>query len=72
MDLTFDENTNRACANIPTNEDVIYELEELFDVLLTTGDPFVTVAPDEGVVGITDDDSMCVCVCVCVSHSTLL
>ena len=56
VDLVFNSGTTRACTQVPIVDDDIDEDDEMFDVTLTTTETGISLAPDQGMVTITDDD----------------
>ena len=54
--LTFDEDTNVQCVDIPINDDDDIENDETFTVSLETDDPDTTLNPRSGQVIIENDD----------------
>ena len=58
VDLEFESGSTRECTQIPIVDDLIDEEDEMFDVILTTNDPDMELAPENGMVTIIDDDGM--------------
>ena len=56
VDLVFNNGTTRACTQVPIVDDNIDEDDEVFDVTLTTTETGISLAPDLGMVTITDND----------------
>ena len=54
VDLTFDY--NRECVILTIVDDDAFEVDETYNVTLTTPDDNVTLNPDSGIITITDQD----------------
>ena len=54
--LVFIADTDRLCTDIPITSDTIYEVDEFFNVVLTTDDDDIDLDPDAGTVTIIDVD----------------
>lgn len=57
LQLVFGTGDTSACVNIPTQSDLIYEENELFNLLLTSTNPSIIIGVGSTVVEVTDDDS---------------
>ena len=57
-ELTFDESTSRACADIPIEDDQIVENPEVFRVVVDGDDPDVVFDPPSSTVTIIDNDNV--------------
>ena len=58
MDLTFNQNTSRTCADVLITNDIVTEGPENITVAITAGDVDVILKPQTGVIIIIDDDGM--------------
>lgn len=56
VELTFDESTSRACADIPIEDDQIVENPDVFRVVVEGDDPDVVFDPSSSTVTIIDND----------------
>ena len=56
VQLTFNATVSRACADVTIVDDDEFEVEESFNVTLTTTDGDVTLEPKSGIILITDED----------------
>ena len=56
VELLFNAANSRACAQIPIEDDNLDEDPETFDVTLVTTDPDISLAPDQAMVIINDND----------------
>ena len=56
VQLTFSATVSRACGIVTIVNDDEFEVDESFDVTLTTTDGDVTLDPDSGTVTIIDED----------------
>ena len=54
--FTFSKDNTRQCFNVSILDDDINEPEKTFLVMLTTGDPQVTLSPDTATITIIDDE----------------
>ena len=57
-DLTFDESTSRACADIPIVDDQIVEIPEVFRIVIDGDDPDVVFDPPRSTVTVIDNDNV--------------
>ena len=64
MVLTFDSTTDEIWLDVPIIDDDLCEDDEIIDLLLTTSNPDVNLAPATGEIIIIDDDGNVHVVCV--------
>ena len=57
MTFIFSKDNTRMCFNVDILNDNVNEPEKIFQVVLTTGDPQITLSPDTAVIIIIDNDS---------------
>ena len=70
--LVFERGDTRACSDISTVGDLIYEEDETFSAILSSTQESVVVAVSTSTVYIMDDDSKCTCTIRCTSFCSLL
>ena len=56
MTFTFSKDNTRECFTVDILDDNINEPEEIFFLMLTTGDPQVNLSPDTVIITVIDND----------------